>query len=68
MSSTGRWSADVNAVSGKRKRTALKTHLLPCNQQDGALLGMHHLPENVVKDEKLAPAILKKFHLVINLK
>lgn len=45
-----------------------QTHLLPCNQQDGAFLGVHHLAENVVKDEKLAPAVLEKFHLVVNLK
>lgn len=44
------------------------THLLACNQQNGALLGVHHLAEDVVKDEKLTPAVLKEFHLVINLK
>lgn len=44
-----------------------QTHLLACNQQNGALLGVHHLAENVVKDEKLTPAVLKEFHLVINL-
>lgn len=52
----------------RRNRWTFTTHLLPRNQQDGALLGVHHLAENVVKDEKLAPAILEKFHLVVDLK
>lgn len=37
----------------------LLTHMLACNQQDGALLGMHHLPENMVEDEELTPAVLQ---------
>lgn len=28
---------------------------------------MYHLPVNVIKDQELAPAVLKQLHLVINL-
>ncbi|TNN62059.1 hypothetical protein EYF80_027730 [Liparis tanakae] len=35
--------------------------------QDGALLGMHHLPENMVKDEQFTPAVLQQLHLVVHL-
>lgn len=48
------------AEATKRFRVEfLLTHLLACDQQDGALLGMHHLPENMVEDEELTPAVLQ---------
>lgn len=37
----------------------LQTHLLACDQQDGSLLGMDHLPENMVEDEEFTPAVLQ---------
>lgn len=69
MSSTGRSSADGEVkCSGNRNGYGTETHLLPRNQQDGALFGVHHLPENVVKDEQLAPAVLQQLHLVVDLR
>lgn len=48
--------------------TGVDTHLLPRHQEDGALFGMHHLPENVVQDEEFTPTVLEKLHLVVNLR
>lgn len=45
----------------------LVTHLLACDQQDGSFLRMHHLPENVVENEKFTPAVLQQLHLIIHL-
>lgn len=50
-------------MSGRQKTT----HLLTSDQQDGALFGVDHLPENVVKDEEFAPAVLQQLHLVVHL-
>lgn len=50
------------------EETGADTHLLPCDQEDGALFGVHHLPENVVQDEEFTPTVLEKLHLVVNLR
>lgn len=39
-------------------------HLLPCDQQDAALLAMLNLTVDVVKNQQLAPAVLQQCHLV----
>ncbi len=49
------------------EETAADAHLLPRDQEDGALFGVHHLPENVVQDEEFTPTVLEKLHLVVNL-
>ncbi len=54
MRSTGRHGGDA--------------HLLPRDQEDGALFGVHHLPENVVQYEEFTPTVLEKLHLVVNLR
>ncbi|KAL0160159.1 hypothetical protein M9458_043884, partial [Cirrhinus mrigala] len=50
------------------EETEADAHLLPRDQEDGALFGVHNLPENVVQDEEFTPAVLEKLHLVVNLR
>ena len=44
-----------------------RPHLLAGHQENGAVLGVENLPEDVVEDEEFAPAVLQELHLVVNL-
>lgn len=51
-------------VGGWAGGTVGSGHLLPCDQQDAALLAMLNLTVDVVKNQQLAPAVLQQCHLV----